>query len=150
MEQNVIISKYDKLIMSSMKAREKDKLNTYKLIKAKLLEFKTQKNSPELNETSEVQILNKMVKEIQGDIDIRKSANRLEAIPEFEAQISCINELLPKAATESDIETVVNDYIAKNGNYSQKEMGIVIKFVKSQFTNADGSIIAKIVKSHIL
>lgn len=150
MEQNVIISKYDKLIMSSMKAREKDKLNTYKLIKAKLLEFKTQKNAPELNEISEVQILNKMVKEIQGDIAIRKSANRLEDIPEFEAQISCINELLPKAATESDIETVVNDYIAKNGNYSQKEMGIVIKFVKSQFTNADGSIIAKIVKSHIL
>lgn len=146
---NPIITKYDELIKTSMKAREKEKLNTYKLIKAKVLEFKTQKNAPELNEAAEIQILNKMVKVLQGDIEDRKKANRLEQIPEFEAQLKYVQELLPKAASEDDIKSVVEKYISDNGNYTQKEIGKVIGYIKKTFNNVDGSMMTRIVKSYI-
>ena len=39
-----------KKIMDAMKAHDKVASETYKLIKAKILEFKTQKNAPEYND----------------------------------------------------------------------------------------------------
>lgn len=153
-KENPIIEKYNNLIKDAMKAREKEKLNTYKLVKAKLLEYKTgdkdkQGNYPVLDEKSEVAILNKMIKELQGDIKIRKDANRLEEIEEFTHQMNYIMELVPKMATPDEITDVVKQYISDNGNYTQKDMGKVIAFVRSSFKNVDGGTVARIVKSFI-
>ena len=48
--QNEIINKYTAKIMEAVKNGNKKEAETYKLIKAKLMEFVTQKNAPELNE----------------------------------------------------------------------------------------------------
>lgn len=153
-EVNVIIEKYDGLIKNAMKAREKEKLNTYKLVKARMLEYKTgdadkNGNYPVLDEKAEIQILNKMVKELQGDIETRKQVNRLDEVEEFTNQMNYIKELLPKMASEDEVNAVIEKYISDNGNYTQKEMGKVIGFVRSQFKLVDGAMVSKLVKSHI-
>ena len=56
--QNEIINKYTAKIMEAVKNGNKKEAETYKLIKAKLMEFVTQKNAPELKEAEEVKILN--------------------------------------------------------------------------------------------
>lgn len=150
-EINKVIEKYDILIKDAMKAREKEKLNTYKLVKARLLEYKTgdkdkNGNYPVLDGKSEIQILNKMVKELQGDIEIRKNANRLDEIEEFTHQMNYIKDLLPKMASEDEVNAIIDKYISDNGNYSQKEMGKVIGFVRSSFKAVDGAMVAKLVK----
>ena len=40
-KEHPIIVKYNNLIKDAMKAHEKAKLNTYKLVKARMLEYKT-------------------------------------------------------------------------------------------------------------
>lgn len=151
-EVNKVIEKYDILIKDAMKTREKEKLNTYKLIKARLLEYKTgdkdnNGNYPVLDEKSEMQILNKMVKELQGDIEIRQKTNsHLDEVEEFTHQMNYIKELLPKMASEDEVNAVIDKYISDNGNYSQKEMGKVIGFVRSSFNAVDGGMVAKLVK----
>ena len=152
-EVNVVIQKYDELIKNAMKAREREKLNTYKLVKARLLEYKTgdvDKNGkyPVLDEKSELQILNKMVKELQGDIEIRQVTNsHLDEVEEFTHQMNYIKDLLPKMASENEVNAVIDKYISDNGNYTQKEMGKVIGFVRSSFKAVDGGMVAKLVKS---
>ena len=152
-EVNEIIEKYDILIKNAMKAREKEKLNTYKLVKARLLEYKTgdkdkNDNYPVLDEKSEMQILNKMVKELQGDIEIRqKTHSHLDEVEEFTHQMNYIKDLLPKMASEDEVNSVIDKYISDNGNYSQKEMGKVIGFVRSSFKAVDGGMVAKLVKA---
>lgn len=151
-KEHPIIVKYNNLIKDAMKAREKEKLNTYKLVKARMLEYKTgdkdkNGNYPVLDEKSEMQILNKMVKELQGDIEIRKNTNRVDEINEFTHQMNYIKDLLPKMASEDEVNAVIDKYIADNGNYSQKEMGKVIGFVRSSFKAVDGGIVAKFVKA---
>ena len=74
--QNEIINKYTAKIMEAVKNGNKKEAETYKLIKAKLMEFVTQKNAPELNETEEVKILNKMIKERIDSANVYKNANR--------------------------------------------------------------------------
>lgn len=151
-KEHPIIVKYNDLIKDAMKAREKEKLNTYKLVKARMLEYKTgdkdkNGNYPVLDEKSEIQILNKMVKELQGDIEIRKNTNRVDEINEFTHQMNYIKDLLPKMASEDEVNAVIDKYIADNGNYSQKEMGKVIGFVRSSFKAVDGGMVANLVKA---
>lgn len=153
-KEHPIIVKYNNLIKDAMKAHEKIKLNTYKLVKARMLEYKTgaadqDGNYPVLDEKTEIQILNKMVKELQGDIKTRLSVGRTEEASEFTEQMNYIKELLPKMASEDEVKTVIEKYIADNGNYTQKEMGKVIGFVRSQFKLVDGAMVSNMVKSYI-
>lgn len=57
----------EKMIMGTMKAHETEKAQTYKLIKAKILEFKKQPNAPEYTEEAEIGVLKKMVKELEKE-----------------------------------------------------------------------------------
>ena len=59
-----------------------------------------------------------------------------------------MNELIPVEPTTKDIE----DWL-ENNNYhtiSKKEMGVVIKEIKSKFPSANGKIVAEIVKKLVV
>lgn len=135
-------------IMEAMKSKNKIASETFKLIKAKILEFKTQKNAPEYTEEAEIKLLQKMVKEREESAKIYKDAGRNELADAELAQVSIINELLPKIASQEDVENYLNEKYP-NG-IEKKSMGIVIKEVKSAFVGVDGAMAANIVKSKLV
>ena len=53
----------NKLIMESMKSGNKVASETYKLLKAKILEFKTAKNAKEYTDAEEINLIKKMIEE---------------------------------------------------------------------------------------
>lgn len=138
----------EELIKTSMKERqERAVIDTYRAIKAKILEFKTQKNAPEYNEVAEIKLLQKMLKERQESANIYESNGRKDLADNEMLQADVISKLIPELPSESDIEEyIVNKY---HGQIEQKEMGMAIKDVKSVFPLADGSIVAKVVKNYI-
>ena len=131
-------------IMEAMKSKNKIASETFKLIKAKILEFKTQKNAPEYTEEAEIKLLQKMVKEREESANIYKDAGRNELADAELAQVSIINELLPKIASQEDVENYLNEKYP-NG-IEKKSMGVVIREVKSEFVGVDGAMVANIVK----
>ena len=135
--------------MSEMKAGNKERANVFKLIKAKLMEFVTRADKPVLDAKAEISILNKMVKERKDTATEYSKADRQELASQelFEANI--ISELLPKAASEEDIKQAILEYIASNGPCTIKQMGAVIKYVKSKFDNVDGALASKLVKESL-
>ena len=135
-------------IMEAMKSKNKIASETFKLIKAKILEFKTQKNAPEYTEEAEIKLLQKMVKEREESAKIYKDAGRNELADAELAQVAIINELLPKIASREDVENYLNEKYS-NG-IEKKSMGIVIKEVKSEFVGVDGAMVANIVKSKLV
>ena len=135
-------------IMEAMKSKNKIASETFKLIKAKILEFKTQKNAPEYTEEAEIKLLQKMVKEREESAKIYKDAGRNELADAELAQVAIINELLPKIASQEDVENYLNNKYP-NG-IEKKSMGIVIKEVKSEFVGVDGAMVANIVKSKLV
>ena len=60
----------NKKIMEAMKARDKVASETYKLLKAKILEFKTAKNAKEYTDAEEIKLIQKMIQERQDSICI--------------------------------------------------------------------------------
>ena len=135
-------------IMEAMKSKNKITSETFKLIKAKILEFKTQKNAPEYTEEAEIKLLQKMVKEREESAKIYKDAGRNELADAELAQVSIINELLPKIASQEDVENYLNEKYP-NG-IEKKSMGVVIREVKSEFVGVDGAMVANIVKSKLV
>lgn len=135
-------------IMEAMKSKNKIASETFKLIKAKILEFKTQKNAPEYTEETEIKLLQKMVKEREESAKIYKDAGRNELADAELAQVAIINELLPKIASQEDVENYLNEKYS-NG-IEKKSMGVVIREVKSEFVGVDGAMVANIVKSKLV
>lgn len=135
-------------IMEAMKSKNKIASETFKLIKAKILEFKTQKNAPEYTEEAEIKLLQKMVKEREESAKIYKDAGRNELADAELAQAAIINELLPKIASQEDVENYINEKYP-NG-IEKKSMGVVIREVKSEFVGVDGAMVANIVKSKLV
>ena len=147
--ENEIISKYTKSIMSKMKAGNKERANVFKLIKTKMVEFVTRADKPVLDAKAEISILNKMVKE-RNDAALEYSkAGRQELANQELFEANVISELLPKAASEEDIKNAISEYIASNGPCTIKQMGLVIKYVKSKFDNVDGALASRLVKESL-
>lgn len=135
--------------MSEMKDGNKERANVFKLIKAKMMEFVTRADKPVLDTKAEIVILNKMVKERKDTATEYSKAGRQELANQELFEANVISELLPKAASEEDIKNVISEYIASNGPCTMKQMGAIIKYVKSKFDNVDGALTSKLVKESL-
>lgn len=133
------------LIKKAMLSQDKIELETLRAIKTKFTEFTTSKGSPVLDDAEEVKILNKMAKERIETAAVYTENNRTDLAEKELAEAEIIKRFLPKEASKEEIETFVDTLDA----FSQKEMGLVIKKVKENFKNADGKLVADIVKSKI-
>ena len=144
----MVSTEINKLIMEAMKSHDKVESETYKLIKAKILEFKTQKNAPEYTEEAEIKLLQKMVKERKETAEIYKQNNRIDLAEAELAQANVIEALLPATPTEDDVVKYINEHYPDG--IEKKQMGLVIKDIKSALIGVDGSIVANIVKTKLV
>ena len=146
--ENPIIQKFTALIMETRKVGDKAKVEVLQSIKAKLTEFITQKNAPTLDENAAIILMQKMKKERQQDIKMFKKGNRADLIDKTLFEISVLDEFIPAEATEEDVKKYLNQ-LATRIEFIQKNMGLIIKDVKSAFKVVDGAMVAKLVKERI-
>lgn len=137
----------NKKIMESMKAHDKVASETFKLLKAKILEFKTAKNAREYNESEEITLINKMISDRLNSAEIYMQNNRKDLADAEYAQVKVLQNLLPALPTAEDIESYIIEHYT-NG-IEKKQMGIVIKEIKNNLPGADGKMTSDIVKKYI-
>ena len=99
----------------------------------------------------DIEIRNSIIKSLEGTDDVEQLDKRTNDRDALVAELAVITEYIPKAATEDDIRKVVNEYLTENGlsSIEQKQMGLVIKYVKGKLTNADGKLTSDIVRTFI-
>jgi uncharacterized protein YqeY len=146
----------DELIKESLKAKKTVDLKVYRNLKADILAFKTQKNAPEYTEESEIKVIQKYAKKLEDSITEFEKAGRSDLAEEYKEELKVLQELLPKPVTKEEITEYIRLLaIEKNWTFGteisipKKEMGIVIRQVKSEFPNADGKLVADIVKDNL-
>lgn len=135
-------------IMEAMKAHDKVASETYKLLKAKILEFKTAKNAKEYTEAEEIKLIQKMIQERQDSICIYLENGRQNLADDEYAQVKVLDALLPQLPTKEDVEVYLNEYYP-NG-IEKKSMGIIIKEVKEALVGVDGKLVADCVKNRLV
>lgn len=132
-------------IKSAMLAKEKDKLEALRAIKAALLLESTK--GGEVTADAEMKMLQKMYKQRMESAEIYKQQGRkdLEEPEMFQAMI--IKSYLPEQMSEDQIRSVIKEVIAHVGATSAADMGKVMgpSMAKLQ-GKADGKVISAIVK----
>lgn len=135
-------------IMEAMKAHDKVASETYKLLKAKILEFKTAKNAKEYTDAEEINLIRKMIDDRMNSAEIYKNNNRQDLADAELAQTDVLQALLPALPTEDDIREYLNEHYPDG--IEKKSMGIVIKEIKEVLIGVDGKLVADIVKTKLL
>lgn len=142
----------DQKIAEYIKSGQKTELSVWRSIKNEFLLYLTSKANAEINEDVEIKILNKMVAQRKDSIEQYKSAGRNDLVDSESKELSILSSLLPKEATEDEIRAEVEAFKNEKGvGYvlSMKDMRDVQAFVKKKYANANGAVIANILKSII-
>ena len=135
-------------IKAAMLARDKVRLMTLRNIKKLFLEAKT---APGANDTLEdaaaMKLLQKLAKQGKETANTYIAAGRQDLAEEELAQVRVIEEYLPQALSEEEIERIARDIITQTGAASMKDMGKVMGIASKQMAGkAEGGTISQIVK----
>lgn len=143
----MINEQLNKLIMTAMKGGEKARAEVFRAIKSEFLKFQTAKNAKPLDDAAEIGILRKMLKEREEDAKLYAEKGRADLAEANEYEASVLADLLPKAASEEDIMTQIEAFIASTGEptLEKKNMGACVKFVKAALPTADGKTVSTLV-----
>lgn len=148
---------FTKMIMNAMKAKNKIASMTFKQIKSRIMEFKTQEVKegqprPVYDLKAEQKLLETMQKELEKDVKTYLAINTeksIENASESQNQLNIINELLPKPASIEEIQEGVNDWVIKYGAILQKDMGKVINHIAANHPTARKADIVSVIKQNI-
>lgn len=136
-------------IKSAMKAGDKTRLGTLRLIAAALKQKEVDERI-ELTDEDTIAILDKMLKQRRESIAQYENAGRddLKAVEVQEMDI--IQTYMPQALDTAEVESMINDTIAEVGADSIKDMGKVMAKLKPALQGrADMSAVSGLVKSRL-
>lgn len=123
-------------ITTAMKARDQERTGTLRLIKTALMNKAIEKREP-LTQAESEQVLASMIKQRRDSIEQFTKGNRPELAARESAEITIIEEFLPKAADENALASIVNETVAElaasiGHKPGAKEMGLVMKAVQAK------------------
>lgn len=135
-------------IKSAMLAKEKEKLEALRAIKAAFLLAKTEKGgSDELSQETEIKIVQKLVKQRKESAEVYKTNNRMDLFGKEVFEASVIEKYLPQQLSEEEIVTQLKTIVAQVGAKGPQDMGKVMGMASKHFAGkAEGKLIAEKVK----
>ncbi|MFZ4400391.1 MAG: GatB/YqeY domain-containing protein [Bacteroidales bacterium] len=136
-------------IKAAMLARDKDKLEALRAVKAALLLIKTGKDTTtaEVPLELELQTLQKLIKQRKEAAETYKSQNRNDLYDVEMFQVSIIEKYLPEQLSEDQIKEIILKIIKETGAVGMRDMGKVMGLAGKELTGkADNKIVAAFVK----
>lgn len=132
----------------AMRAKDDIALRGIRAIKSAILLIKTDGSGLALDETREVQLLQKLVKTRQESLDIFTKNDREELAQKEREEIDVIKRYLPSMIEGAELEAILKQIVAETGATSAKDMGKVMGAANKQLAGkADGRAISDIVKA---
>ena len=121
--------------ITAMKAGEKDRLATVRLILAKIkdrdIELRTASQQPD-DDAVVVEVLQKMVKQRRESIALYEQGGRAELAAVEAAELAVIEEFLPAQMSEDETKAVIEAIKAELGAETVKDMGRVMATLKDR------------------
>jgi uncharacterized protein YqeY len=137
-------------LTAAMKAREAERLSVLRMmktaIKNKEIEFLS-----ELDDLQAAQVLSTLIKQRKDSIEQFNRGGRTELAEKEAAEIRIIEQYLPAAVSEVEIEAVVDEVVRATGASSPKDVGSVMKQCMTRFAGkrVDGKKVSDLVKRRL-
>lgn len=134
---------------AAMKGGDKFKLGVIRLILAAFKQVEVDERIALDNERA-IQVLDKMLKQRRESIKQYSDAGRADLADVEEAEVKVIQEFLPAALSDAEIDDLVREAIAESGAVSIKDMGKVMGLLKPKMQGrADMAVVSQRIKADL-
>lgn len=139
---------------AAMRAKEPRRLNILRLMNAairqKEIDIRPQSGDQPLAQQELLVILDKMLKQRRESLAQFQSAGRQDLAEQETYEISVIEEFLPEALSEAELECLINDAVDASAAVSDRDMGKVMTFIKPKIQGrADMKIVSEKIKAKL-
>ena len=132
---------------ASMKGGDKARLGVIRLILAAIKQVEVDERI-QLDNDRVILVLDKMLKQRRESIRQFADAGRHDLVAIEEAEILVIQDFLPQAFSEEEIDAMVNEAVNESGAESVKDMGKVMGLLKAKMQGrADMSSVSAKIKA---
>jgi uncharacterized protein len=151
-----VVKQVDQDMIAAMKAREAERLVTIRMMKAAFKNKEIENREP-LSDAEAFQVLTTMIKQRRDSIEQFTKGNRSELAAKEAAEIAIIEQYMPKAASQEEIEhlvkAVIDDLAVSGFQPGPKDIGAVMKAVQERIKEAgiraDGKLVSAAVKAQL-
>ncbi len=145
-----LLDQIQKDMVSAMKAREEARLGALRMIKTALQKHQIDSMKP-LDEQTELQVLNTLVKQRREAADMFRQGGRPELADKEEAELKLIESYMPSAPTDAEIDAAIAAAMAETGVAALKQMGVVMKAAQAKLAGkrVDGKALSDRVRAKL-
>lgn len=130
---------------SAMKAQEKDRLSTLRMLQSSLKNEQIN-TGHELSDEDAMTVIRKAMKQRQDSIEQYTNAGRTELADKERAEMELLKAYLPAELSEEELEAGLREIVASTGAQSKKDLGKVMKEATARYKGrADGKKIQELV-----
>jgi uncharacterized protein YqeY len=136
-------------VKAAMKAKEKDRLATLRLITAAIKQREVDERI-EMDDTQVLAVLEKMIKQRRDSISQYVSAGRQELAEQEKREIAIIEVYMPEGLSDDEIAAMIEAAISETGAAAIKDMGKVMGVLKPKMQGrADMGKVSGLVKQKL-
>jgi uncharacterized protein len=134
-------------ITAAMKAKDAVRLSALRMLKAAIMNKGVEKKS-DLTDAEILQVVASLVKQRKDSVEQFEKAGRTDLVEKESVEIAILQEYLPPAAGQDEIDAAVAAAVAETGATSMKDLGKVMKAVMPKLAgkNADGKAVNEAVR----
>ena len=136
-------------LKTAMKAKEKVKVATIRMVRAQLKDFQIEKRD-ELTEEDEISVLTNAAKKRKEALELYEKSDRQDLIEQEKQELEIISAYLPAQLSKEEVEKVVLKVMEEVGASSPQDLGKVMgATMKDLKGKADGKMVQEIVREKL-
>ena len=144
---DLLIDRIKDDMKASMKGGAKARLGVIRLILAAIKQIEVDERI-QLDNDRTIQVLDKMLKQRRESIRQFADAGRHDLVAIEEAEVLVIQDFMPLALNEVEIDAMISDAVLESGAESVKDMGKVMTLLKAKMQGrADMSVVSVKIKA---
>jgi uncharacterized protein YqeY len=145
-----IVDQINRDLTEAMKAKEAERLSAIRMIKT-ALKLRETDLPGEVDDAEAMKVLNTLLKQRRDAAEQYRAGHREELAQKEEREALIIQSYLPASASDEEVSLAVDESIAEVGASSMKDMGAVMKAVRSKLEGKtiDGKALSDLVKTKL-
>ncbi len=133
-----------------MKSKQKLEVSVLRMLIADLKNEMINLQLVSIDDGTFFKVLRRNITKREEALDIYTKANREDFVDKEKKEIDILKKYLPVQLSDLDLESLVKEEISNLKNFSQKDIGLIIKNLSSRFPNqVDGRRISEVIKRSI-
>ena len=136
-------------LKEAMKNGDKFKLSVLRMLKS-ALQLESINKKHELTDEEVISVIKKQVKTRKDSIVEYEKYNKTDTIEQLNHEIDILNIYLPAEMSEAEIIKAIDEVFNEIKPEGMKSMGLIMKELNTKITNADMSLVSKLVKERLI